>query len=99
MKFYEFLIFLLLTACGVSDRVDAGTTTNKKQLISVEIGEEINSLLSSAPVYFSKECISDVDMCWYKVKKSFGDEDLPSVEVNKSLRLEPGCECQHCSGW
>lgn len=60
---------------------------NRNPLISIEIGEEINDLLSNSPVPFSKECISDVDMCWYKVKKSFGDDDLPSVEVNKALRL------------
>jgi len=88
MKFYGLLIFLLLAACGDSDKVGTVSMANKTQLINVEIGEEISNLLSSSPVSFSKECISDVDMCWYKVKKSFGDEDLPSVEVNKSLRLD-----------
>ncbi|KAA0996101.1 hypothetical protein FVA95_29920, partial [Pseudonocardia sp. EV170527-09] len=63
MKFYGLLIFLLLAACGDSDKVGTVSMANKTQLINVEIGEEISNLLSSSPVSFSKECISDVDMC------------------------------------
>ena len=87
MKFYGLLFFLLLAACGDSNSVGAGSMANKNPLINVEIGEEISDLLSNSSVPFSKECVSDVNMCWYKVKKSFGDDDLPSVEVNKALRL------------
>jgi len=60
----------------------AGTTA----VIGIQLSEAMTKVLSESPVEFRKECLSQVNMCWYKISKSAADADLPAVLVNKSLK-------------
>jgi hypothetical protein len=88
MRFYCFVLFFLLSACGDARDIGSGSMTGKKSTIEIQLQEDINTLLTASPVKFSEECMSQVNMCWYKIDKSFGDVDLPSVKVNGALILD-----------
>lgn len=62
----------------------AGTTA----VIEIKLSEAMTKVLSESPVEFRKECMPQVNMCWYKISKSAADAGLPTVIVNKSLKIE-----------
>ncbi|AWM89333.1 hypothetical protein DJ564_00240 [Pseudomonas sp. 31-12] len=87
MKKYWLLSFLLLGACG--DASDAGSDSmSKKPLIEIQMSETVKDVMSNSPVTFLQDCLLQANMCFYKFDKSFGDDDLPSVVVNKTLHID-----------
>jgi hypothetical protein len=87
MRLYCFLLFFFLGACGDAD-TGSGSMAGKKSLVEIQLQESIDSLLTASPVKFSEGCMSQVNMCWYRIDKSFGDNNLPSVKVNGALILD-----------
>lgn len=87
MKKYWLLSFLLLGACG--DASDAGSNSmSKNKLIDVEMNEAVKDLVSRSPVSFLQDCLPQANVCFYKIDRSFGDDDLPSIVVNKNLKVD-----------
>jgi hypothetical protein len=87
MRSVLFLLFLFVGACG-----DVGDSGSKEMSgngpsIQIQMQKNASDLVAASPVQFSEECMSEVNMCWYKIEKSFGDPDLPTVVVNGHIHV------------
>ncbi|NNB45255.1 hypothetical protein [Pseudomonas chlororaphis] len=87
MKFYWLFLFLLLGACDSKD-IGSSSMVGQHTVIKVQLHEDVENVVSGSSLKFEKECMSQVNMCWYKISKSFSDDNLPSVMVNGSLKLD-----------
>lgn len=88
MKIILVLFSILLSACGDAKDSGSGGMGGSNALIKIQLSESIDKLLSESSEKFSKDCLSQVNMCWYKLNKPAADDSLPSVLVNKSLKIE-----------
>ncbi|NKF28056.1 hypothetical protein HER21_16490 [Pseudomonas sp. BGM005] len=81
MKFlWVFFSGLLLAACNNGD----SNMTNTQSHIEIELHEKIENIVQSTPLEISQECLSELDLCWYKFKRSANEKDLPTVTVKNS---------------
>ncbi|MEG2568951.1 MAG: hypothetical protein RSA84_22370, partial [Acinetobacter sp.] len=85
---FLFLLFLLIGACGDTSDKSVGSANEKSSTVEIQMQADASSVVAASPLTFSEACMSVVNMCWYEIEKSFGDSDLPTVIVNKSLSLE-----------
>lgn len=88
MRSMLFLLFLFVGACGDVGDSGSKTMSGNGPSIQIQMQKNASDLVAASPVQFSEECMSEVNMCWYKIEKSFGDSDLPTVVVNQTLTLE-----------
>lgn len=88
MKIIIVLFFFLLSACGDAKDTRSNNMVGTTAVIGIQLSEAMTKVLSESPVEFRKECLSQVNMCWYKISRSASDADLPAVLVNKSLKIE-----------
>jgi hypothetical protein len=90
MKRFVFLPLFSFLISGCDDvsgsRGMADIATNRP--IEINMHEDIEGLVARSPVIFSEGCMSAVNMCWYKVERSFGDSKLPAVIIDKSMTLD-----------
>lgn len=88
MKYCFFVLFFLLAACGDSDNIGSKTMADNQPLIQIQLRQNIKDLISNSPLKFEEECMAQVNMCWYKIGASFNSENLPSVVIDKDLKLD-----------
>lgn len=88
MKYlWIFLYSLLLAACNNGE----SNMTNTPNNIEIELRGEIEKTMQNSPLEFSQECMSELDLCWYKFKKSANEKELPSITLkneSSSLSIE-----------
>jgi hypothetical protein len=81
MKHYFIIISLaLLAACN--DR--ESNTDDKKAPIELSLHAPIQKTIGSSGLKFSQECMKDQELCWYKIKKSANEQQLPDIMVKNS---------------
>lgn len=56
--------------------------------IEINIGASVKKLDSESPVKFKQDCLPQANFCFYEIDKSFADKNLPSVIINKTLRVD-----------
>lgn len=88
MRYCFFVLFFLLAACGDSDNIGGKTMAGNQSLIQIQLHQNIQNLISNSPFMFEEECMAQVNTCWYKISASFNSETLPSVVVDKDLKLD-----------
>ncbi|TWD47640.1 hypothetical protein FBY12_3353 [Pseudomonas sp. SJZ131] len=88
MRYCFFVLFFLLAACGDADTIGGKTMAGNQSLIQIQLHQNIQDLISNSPLKFEEECMAQVNMCWYKISASFNSETLPSVVVDKDLKLD-----------
>jgi hypothetical protein len=89
MKFYWVLALTLLTGCN--DESNGKSMSLEPPLIKIELEQAIDTLTTASPVEFSKECLDEADMCWYRIGRAASDPLLPTFEVRhggRTLRLQ-----------
>lgn len=67
----------LLAACNQSD----SDMTNKTPPIEITLNSPIQEAIDSNSNSFSKECLTDQELCWYKSDKSANDKNLSDVVI------------------
>ncbi|MCU1747894.1 hypothetical protein [Pseudomonas sp. 6D_7.1_Bac1] len=91
MKPLWIAVLLLLSACNDSSSELEHRMANQPPIIELKLLESIKDNLEKSPVTFSDSCMSELDVCWYKVERSANDANLPTVKVSNadlSLTLE-----------
>src|SRR5689334_17879793 len=91
MKPLWIAVLLLLSACNDSSSELEHRMANQPPIIELKLLESIKDNLEKSPITFSDSCMSELDVCWYKVERSANDANLPTVKVNNadlSLTLE-----------
>jgi hypothetical protein len=64
-----------------------GSMSVEKPLIKLELEQSIEALTAESPIEFSKECLDEADMCWYKINRTGSDPLLPSFQIQQSGRI------------
>lgn len=88
MRLYLLLISLsLLAACDHSD----SNMTNKIPAFEISLDSPMQEIIDNNENKFSKECMKDLDLCWYKFDKSANSKKLPDVVIKyaeTTLKIE-----------
>lgn len=81
MKFlWIFFSGLLLAACNNGE----SNMTTAQNNIEIELHDQIEKAVQNSPLKFSQECMSELDLCWYKFKRSANEKELPTITVKNS---------------
>lgn len=70
-------LFILLSACDNSESTMTKTPPN----IEVILGAPIAETIDKSPIKFSQECLKHLNLCWYKIKRSANEKNLPSAQI------------------
>lgn len=74
---FALILLIFLTACN-----DNGSAKmNNISPIEIQLHSPIKSTIEKSPIEFSKECMSELELCWYKIDKSANDKNLPTIAV------------------
>ncbi|WP_137974001.1 hypothetical protein [Pseudomonas sp. F(2018)] len=85
MKFYLALVMGLLVGCN--DDSNGRNMNSEHALIKLELEQPIETLAAESPIEFSKECLDEAGMCWYKISRAGSDPLLPTFEVQQGGRV------------
>ncbi|MDI3356284.1 hypothetical protein MO767_18285 [Pseudomonas sp. UYIF39] len=92
MKVFLLTIFFILAGCNESQSaLEHPSMTNQSQTIEVKFLAPLKNTTTTSPTPFTESCLSQVDVCWYKIQKSANDKNLPTLNVTvneRALTLE-----------
>jgi len=78
MKAYWLIIACtFLSACNDSE----SNMTNKTPPIEINLYSSVKNTVDVSDNGFSRQCMKDLDLCWYKIDKSANDKNLPDATV------------------
>lgn len=77
MKYYGVVIFLFLLGCENSEF----NMKEQRSTIELALHVPIQHILNVNAGSFSQECMPGLDMCWYKMARSFNSKVLPDAII------------------
>lgn len=86
-SFLIFLSLIILVACND----DEPNMKNKKPTVELALNIPIQDTLNKNTDQFTRECMQNLGLCWYKIKNSANDKNLPGAVIgvaNSSLSLQ-----------
>ncbi|PHN20915.1 hypothetical protein AO240_11760 [Pseudomonas sp. ICMP 460] len=74
------VIFIFLNGCN--DRESTVTVHNANVELALHVSAQ--ETIANSAEKFSKECMKNLGLCWYKIRRSANEKDLPSVTIQSA---------------
>ncbi len=73
-------VFIFLSGC---DNNESKMTVNNSN-VELSLYAPAQETINNSAVRFSKECMENLGVCWYKIRRSANEKDLPSVTIQSA---------------